>query len=129
MTTYEQAMAMLSDGDVQSAERLADHLAKQDVSFLANLIALRDAAGLKQSDLAAAWGRHKTSVSQFEQPGNDPRMSTVRRYAASIGARYAHMVYLDSDIAACRVPSAWNGSDDEVPESEMLPAGHYSVSA
>ncbi|UOW93710.1 helix-turn-helix DNA binding domain protein [Gordonia phage Wrigley] len=113
---------MLDDGDLNSAERLADHLANQDAKFLENLIALRDAAGLTQSDLAAAWGRHKTTVSQFEQPGNDPRMSTVRRYAASIGARYVHMVYLDSRIAACRVPSAvWNATEDEVTESEMLP--------
>lgn len=116
---------MLSANEMVSTERLAAHLAKQDAEFLANLVALREEAGLTQADLAAAWGRHKTAVSQFEQPGNDPRLSTIRRYAASIGARYSHMVSLDGDVVN-RSAAVWDSGDEET-DSEMLPRTSFSV--
>lgn len=119
MTTFDQAMDLLGADELQSAERIAAHLAEQDAAFLANLVALRESSGLTQADLAAAWGRHRTAVSQFEQPGNDPRLSTIRRYAASIGARYQHMVYLDDDVVR-RASSVWESGDEET-QSELLP--------
>ncbi|GAA4674573.1 hypothetical protein GCM10023197_32710 [Gordonia humi] len=91
-------MTLIGEDDLDAADDLAHHLAEQDSEFLAALVAHRTAAGLTQADLAAAWGRHKTAVSQFEQPGNDPRLSTIRRYAASIGVRYQHFLSLDSAV-------------------------------
>ena len=98
MSSFDDAMAMVDESDLDAAEDLAKYLAAQDAEFLATLIAHRTAAGLTQADLAAAWGRHKTAVSQFEQLGNDPRLSTIRRYAASVGVRYHHFVSLDANV-------------------------------
>lgn len=119
MTTYEQALAMLSQDDLDAVDQLTAHLFHQDTAFLQNLIAQRVAADLTQDDLAAAWGRHKTAVSQFEQSGHDPRLSTIRRYAASIGARYRHVVYLDSSLHASGSVE-WDVEDEDT-DSEMLP--------
>ncbi|MCF8570452.1 helix-turn-helix domain-containing protein [Gordonia sp. HY002] len=98
MSSFDDAMSLVDEADLDAAEDLASHLAAQDAKFLEGLVAHRAASGLTQADLAAAWGRHKTAVSQFEQPGNDPKLSTIRRYAASAGIRYHHFVSFDSTV-------------------------------
>ncbi|MET9328090.1 helix-turn-helix domain-containing protein [Tsukamurella sp. NPDC003166] len=95
MGAYEDALAELGVDPDGPEVALSEDLADADATFLAGLVELRKRAGLTQQDLADAWGRHKTAVSQFEHGGNDPRLSTIRRYAASIGARYTHALWLD----------------------------------
>jgi transcriptional regulator with XRE-family HTH domain len=98
MGIWEELAEEFGLGEDSVEARLAADLAHADEQFLIQLADLRRAAGLTQEDLGRAWGRHKTAVSQFERPGADPRLSTIRRYAASIGARYEHWVYLDRAI-------------------------------
>lgn len=46
---------------------------------------LRDELNLSQSELAAALGVSQPSVVRMEQPENDPRLSTLKRYVAALG--------------------------------------------
>ena len=98
MGIFEELAEEFGIGQDSPEARLAADLAAADEHFMCQLVELRRAAGLTQDDLGRAWGRHKTAVSQFERPGADPRLSTIRRYAASIGARYVHFVELDPHI-------------------------------
>lgn len=102
MGAYEDLEAMLGPDELEellcAADKLADHLAAEDLHFLRELVRLRNLAKLTQEDVAAAWGGHKTAVSQFERLGHDPRLSTIRRYAAAVGARYTHSVELDTAV-------------------------------
>ncbi|WP_454791694.1 helix-turn-helix domain-containing protein [Mycolicibacterium lutetiense] len=95
MGIFEELAEEFGLGQDTPEAQLAADLAAADEEFMSQLVQLRRAAGLTQENLGKAWGRHKTAVSQFERPGADPRLSTIRRYAASIGARYVHFVSLD----------------------------------
>ncbi|QKT06459.1 helix-turn-helix transcriptional regulator [Gordonia sp. X0973] len=81
--------------DESDEARMAADLAEEDRTFIERLVVLRHLSGLTQEDLGRVWGRHKTAVSQFERPGSDPKLSTIRRYAASVGIRYFHHAELD----------------------------------
>lgn len=101
MTSYDEAVASLEAGDLEAIMSLTQALTAADAEWLESLVRLRKQSGLTQEDVATAWGRHKTLVSQFEQLGNDPRLSTIRRYAASAGIRYGHHTpSLDTHIHA-----------------------------
>lgn len=50
------------------------------------LVKLRKAAGLTQVDVAAAMGRTQSVVSDIETGTNEPRLSTLVRYARAVGA-------------------------------------------
>lgn len=95
MGIFEELAEEFGLGQDSPEAGLAADLAAADEIFMTKLVELRRVAGFTQEDLGRVWGRHKTAVSQFERPGADPRLSTIRRYAASIGARYEHWVYLD----------------------------------
>lgn len=65
---------------------LHDHLAMNDSQMLEELVAMRKRKQLSQDTVAARMNRSKTAVSNFERLGSDPHLSTIRRYAAAIGA-------------------------------------------
>lgn len=77
---------------------LAAALAKADDDFLEDLVALRRETGLTQTQVAQAIGRNKSTICNFERLGTDPRLSTIRRYAAAIGATYSHHLALDTAV-------------------------------
>lgn len=69
--------------------------------LMRDLVATRERAGLTQTQVAALMGTDQATVSRFESRTVDPRMSTLRRYAAAVGARidYAVTSYPDPDAA------------------------------
>lgn len=67
-------------------------LAEADDELLEQLVALRKTKGMRQKDVAERMRRDKSAVSIFEQLGSDPHLSTIRRYAAAIGAIVTHSV-------------------------------------
>jgi len=96
----------MANGDALSRVRtmeelvaLATELAEADERMLYALIRARKDAGLSQRDLAEALGIKQSSVAAFERYDNDPRLSTIRRYAVAVGALVDHRV-------AC---GAWGG--------------------
>ncbi|MCS6559089.1 helix-turn-helix domain-containing protein [Curtobacterium flaccumfaciens] len=80
-----------------SAEyRRASHNARANREMLNALVRMRIASGLKQSDMAKLLGMSQQAVSKFERYDNDPKVSTVERYAGAVGALVSHSV--DPDV-------------------------------
>lgn len=74
------------------AAKLYLELAREDQNLLAKLIEARKANSLSQDDIAKAMGVTQATVSAFERLGNDPKLSTIRRYAKAVGAMIRHQV-------------------------------------
>jgi transcriptional regulator with XRE-family HTH domain len=74
---------------------LATALAAADETMRRALIDARRAAGLSQQDVASLLGIKQASVASFERHENDPKLSTIRRYALAVGARVDHRVCTD----------------------------------
>lgn len=98
MNAYRMAIAELGLDPDGPEVQLNEHLADQDEQLIANLVRLRERAGLTVDELARAWCVPVSVIEDFERPGSDPRLSTVRLYAAAIGARYLHRARLDAGI-------------------------------
>jgi transcriptional regulator with XRE-family HTH domain len=72
--------------------RLALELAREDQHLLARLVEVRKARGLSQEEIADRLGLSQATISVFERVGNDPHLSTVRRYARALGVMVRHHV-------------------------------------
>ncbi|MCP2123197.1 helix-turn-helix transcriptional regulator [Enterobacter mori] len=80
MATLKELMAQQS---AESQERIA---AKVDVMRrIVALNQLREELKVSQTDLAEAMGVKQPTVAKIEQPGNDPRLSTLKRYVSALG--------------------------------------------
>lgn len=81
--TYE---AVLSTPNVRvstTRDKFDDAVQRQD--FMAELVTKRIALGIKARDVAAAMGVTPSTVSELENHQDDPRLSTIQRYARAIG--------------------------------------------
>ncbi|EOZ4640838.1 helix-turn-helix transcriptional regulator [Enterobacter cloacae subsp. cloacae] len=80
MATLKELMAQQS---AESQERIA---AKVEVMRrIVALNQLREELNVSQTELAAAMGVKQPTVAKIEQPGNDPRLSTLKRYVSALG--------------------------------------------
>lgn len=80
MATLNELMAQQS---AESRERIA---AKVDVMRrIVALNQLREELKVSQTELAEAMGVKQPTVAKIEQPGNDPRLSTLKRYVSALG--------------------------------------------
>ena len=84
------------------SRRLARALASADESLHVSLIQARIAAGLSQQDVADLIGVSQPTVAAFERYDNDPKLSTIRRYAHAVGVTVTHEVSRDG------VPVGWS---------------------
>lgn len=73
-------------------EALADRLVVEDYDLVRELYARRIAQGLSIEEVAERMGVHPDSVRDFEGYDANPRLSTIRRYALSVGALVEHTV-------------------------------------
>lgn len=71
---------------------LATALAEADDAMRHALLEARVSAGMSQRDVAKALGVKQSTISNFERHDNDPRLSTIRRYALAVRARVDHQV-------------------------------------
>ena len=89
MATLKELMAQQS---AESQERIA---AKVDViRRIVALNQLREELNISQTELAAAMGVKQPTVAKIEQPGNDPRLSTLKRYVSALGGEMSMDVTL-----------------------------------
>ncbi|CZW61811.1 TPA: helix-turn-helix transcriptional regulator [Enterobacter cloacae] len=80
MATLKELMAQQS---AESQERIA---AKVEVMRrIVALNQLREELNISQTELAVAMGVKQPTVAKIEQPGNDPRLSTLKRYVSALG--------------------------------------------
>lgn len=82
----------LQDRDLDDLVEHAARLAQADDELRWALIQSRREAGLSQRDVAEIMGVRQPTVATFESQDNDPRLSTLRRYALAVGADVAHQV-------------------------------------
>jgi len=71
---------------------LATALVREDTELLRALVETRVRAGLSQQDVADRLGISQPSVAAFERYDNDPKLSTIRRYALAVEALVQHSV-------------------------------------
>lgn len=83
---------LLDDEFLTPAAQLAFDLAQEDQKLVTDLIAARHACGLTQDALAEILGVSQATVSAFERIGNDPKLSTIRRYARAVDVMVRHHV-------------------------------------
>ena len=89
----EDVDELLGIDPTDERDRLAGELVRADFAWVQQLVNLRKQHGLTQAQVAAAMGRSQSVVSDLETMSNDPRLSTLRRYALAIGAAVKHMVF------------------------------------
>lgn len=68
----------------------------EDMRREVGLSQLREELSLSQTQVAAAMGIKQPSVAKMEQPDNDPRLSTLKRYVAALGGELSLDVTLPS---------------------------------
>lgn len=82
--------------DYSKVRSRAKILLRQDQNMKAELIELRQKAGLTQLQIAEIIGVSQQAIQKLERYDSDPKMSTLRRYANAVGAIVSHKV--DKDI-------------------------------
>src|SRR5450830_729752 len=83
------------------SRRRAAALVEADEMLHAALIQARHEQGLTQQEVADRMGVTQPTVAGFERYDNDPRLSTVRRYAHAVGVVVAHSVERDGVPVSC----------------------------
>lgn len=111
MSSLEELLGLTADSPSQ---RRADFLVESDAGLLRDLIALRKSLGLTQAEVAATMGVTQPTVAAFEAYDNDPKLSSVRRYAHSIGALVIHRVDRDRGGMYDTHDSAWQSASVHV---------------
>lgn len=78
--------------------RLAALQADEDQHWLASLVQIRKDRKITQLEIAEKLGVSQASISAFERLGNDPHLSTVRRYCRALGVLVRHQVDPTPDL-------------------------------
>ncbi|MFD0706705.1 helix-turn-helix domain-containing protein [Photorhabdus akhurstii] len=58
------------------------------------LYQIREAFDVSQTELATALGVKQPTIAKIEQPGNNPKLSTLKRYVAALGGELSLDVQL-----------------------------------
>ncbi|WP_343554394.1 helix-turn-helix transcriptional regulator [Pantoea sp.] len=80
MSSYKELLAKHSAESQQRIAQKAEKL-RQEIA----LSQLREELNLSQTELARAIGVSQPTLAKMENPGNDPRLSTLKRYVAALG--------------------------------------------
>ncbi len=80
MATFKELLAQESP-EVQNRVAEKVEMLHRDIA----LSQLREALNISQTELAKALGVTTPSVARMEQPDNDPRLSTLKRYVVALG--------------------------------------------
>lgn len=80
MSTLKTLMAQQSP---EAQRRVAEKV--EEMRQIVALTQLREELNMSQSQLAEAMGVKQPTVAKMEQPDNDPRLSTLKRYVDALG--------------------------------------------
>lgn len=80
MSTYRELLAKESP---EMQARVAARV--EETSMVIALSQLRDELEISQTELARAIGISQPTLAKMENPENDPRLSTLKRYVAALG--------------------------------------------
>ncbi|WP_367300392.1 helix-turn-helix domain-containing protein [Hafnia alvei] len=91
MSSYRELLAKETPAvQAQVAERV------EELRREVGLSQLRAELNVSQTELAMAMGIKQPSLAKMEQPDNDPRLSTLKRYVAALGGELSLDVTLPS---------------------------------
>jgi transcriptional regulator with XRE-family HTH domain len=88
---------MSNEEQLSQLELLAKFLSDSDFDMRTRLVELRRLSGLNQTEVGSRMGISQEAVAAFERYDNDPKLSTIRRYALAIGAQIGHSVEKAND--------------------------------
>lgn len=80
MSTLKALMAQQSP---EAQRRIAEKVEEMRQNVV--LTQLREELNMSQTQLAEAMGVRQPTVARIEQPDNDPRLSTLKRYVTALG--------------------------------------------
>ncbi|MBS5774778.1 MAG: helix-turn-helix transcriptional regulator [Enterobacter cloacae] len=80
MATLDELLAKRGPESLARIEERVDELRRSIV-----LSQLREELNISQTELASLMGVKQPTLAKIEQPGNDPRLSTLKRYVAALG--------------------------------------------
>lgn len=80
MSTLKELMAQQGP---ESQKRIAEKVEEMRRDVV--LSQLREELNLSQTQMAVAMGIRQPTLAKIEQPDNDPRLSTLKRYVAALG--------------------------------------------
>ncbi|WP_454124768.1 helix-turn-helix domain-containing protein [Kosakonia sp. Marseille-Q7440] len=80
MATLDELLVKRSPESLARIEERVDELRRSIV-----LSQLREELNISQTELASLMGVKQPTLAKIEQPGNDPRLSTLKRYVAALG--------------------------------------------
>lgn len=80
MSDFETLLASQS---LESQQRIAEKTQQLRQALI--LSQLREALNLSQTELARTIGISQPTLAKIENPENDPRLSTLKRYVAALG--------------------------------------------
>ncbi|GLY63336.1 transcriptional regulator [Pectobacterium carotovorum subsp. carotovorum] len=89
MSTYRELLAKESP---EMQARVAARV--EETSMVIALSQLRDELEISQTELARAIGISQPTLAKMENPENDPRLSTLKRYVAALGGELSIDVML-----------------------------------
>lgn len=126
-------MALKDELNARTFDELADlgaELVEADDLLLWSLIQARKDAGYTQSEFAELLGIKQATLSKFESQEADPRLSTIRRYARTLGAHIAHQVTAPTGHVSCS--SGWRSVQLDPVRGSFLVSDsveHFTFSA
>ncbi|MGR3808661.1 Predicted transcriptional regulator with C-terminal CBS domains [Pasteurella testudinis DSM 23072] len=82
MATYEELLASVSP---EMQARLKAQVEEESRKITLNM--LRDKLNMSQKELAKNMGVSQPAIVRMEQPDNDPRLSTLKRYINGLGGK------------------------------------------
>ena len=106
--------------NLRLAKARAKVLAREDRQLKADLIGLRQRAGLTQTNVADMLGITQQAVNKLERYDSDPKLSTLRRYANAVGALVEHSVTLDVGQSEKLASAARWKSVANLPQTAIL---------
>jgi DNA-binding XRE family transcriptional regulator len=80
MSTYKE---LLSQQSSESQQRIAKKIEVLRQELI--LSQLREELNISQTELARTIGVSQPTLAKIEKTGNDPRLSTLKRYVAALG--------------------------------------------
>lgn len=80
MSTYKE---LLSQQSSESQQRIAKKIEVLRQELI--LSQLREELNISQTELARTIGVSQPTLAKIEKAGNDPRLSTLKRYVAALG--------------------------------------------
>ncbi|WP_435080191.1 helix-turn-helix domain-containing protein [Clavibacter michiganensis] len=80
------------------SEKLSRTLHENDLRLLWSLRHIRESKAITQAELAERMGIAQPTLAAFESQANDPKLSTIRRYAHALGVLIDHSINSVTEI-------------------------------